>query len=45
MKYVYGLNISGESIIEYFFKKNIYFYAWDDDEKIRKEIQDKYNRY
>ena len=39
MKYIYGLNISGQSIIKYFFANKILFFAWDDDEKIRKKIK------
>ena len=42
MKYIYGLNISGQSIIEYFFTNNILFFAWDDDEERRKEVKEKY---
>lgn len=42
MKYIYGLNISGQSIIEYFFTNHILFFAWDDDEQRRKEVENKY---
>ena len=42
MKYIYGLNISGQSIIEYFFTNHILFFAWDDDEQRRKEVEKKY---
>jgi UDP-N-acetylmuramoylalanine-D-glutamate ligase len=43
MKYIYGLNISGQSIIEYFLANQILFLAWDDDEKIRKKVNKAYN--
>ena len=42
MKYIYGLNISGQSIIEFFFRNNILFFAWDDDDQKRKEVKDKF---
>ena len=42
MKYIYGLNISGQSIIEFFLKNNILFFAWDDDEQKRKEVKGKF---
>ena len=42
MKYIYGLNISGQSIIEYFFKNKILFFAWDDNKQKRIEIKNKY---
>ena len=37
MKYVYGLNKSGLSIVNYFIKHNIPFVAWDDDKNVIKE--------
>ena len=42
MKYIYGLNISGQSIIKYFLSNHILFFAWDDDELRRKEVKAKY---
>ena len=42
MIYIYGLNISGESIIEYFLTNHILFFAWDDDKQRRKEVKTKY---
>ena len=42
MKYIYGLNISGKSIIEYFVKNKILFIAWDDNQIIKNEISKKY---
>ena len=44
MKYVYGLNISGQSIIDYFITKQISFFAWDDSVLKRNEIQRKYKK-
>tara|TARA_B100001123_G_C15286702_1_gene1015889 strand:+ start:101 stop:1429 length:1329 start_codon:yes stop_codon:yes gene_type:complete len=44
MKYIYGLNISGQSIIDYFFTKQILFFAWDDSVLKRKEIKKKYKK-
>ena len=38
MKYIYGLNKSGLSIIDYFTSIEEPFIAWDDDEKKRKSI-------
>ena len=38
MKYIYGLNKSGKSIIDYLIKNNENFYCWDDNDKIRKNI-------
>ena len=43
MKYIYGLNISGQSILKYFQINNIPFFAWDDNLKIRDLIEKKYN--
>ena len=42
MKYIYGLNISGESILKYFLKKHILFIVWDDKKRKREEIKKKY---
>ena len=42
MKYIYGLNISGQSIIEHFLSNNILFYVWDDDKQIRTKVKTKY---
>ena len=42
MKYIYGLNINGQSIIKYFLRHNILFFGWDDNEQIRKEVKSKY---
>ena len=38
MKYIYGLNKSGQSIINYLNKINESYYCWDDDQKIRKKL-------
>ena len=43
MKYIYGLSVSGQSIIKYFFTNKVFFIAWDDDEKIRKKVKKIYN--
>ena len=43
MKYIYGLNISGESILKYFQANKTPFVAWDDNEKTREKIKKKYN--
>ena len=45
MKYIYGLNKSGQSIINYFVKNNISFLAWDDDALIRTFINNNYPRF
>ncbi len=42
MKYIYGLNISGQSIIKYFFLNNIQQIVWDDSEEVRKLIKSNY---
>ena len=42
MKYVYGLNKSGLSIVNYFTKYNIPFVAWDDDQNTIKRALLKY---
>ena len=42
MKYIYGLNTSGKSIIKFFIKNHFQFCAWDDDEKKRKEVKKKF---
>ena len=42
MKYIYGLNISGLSVLKYFFNNKISFLAWDDEKNIRKKISTKY---
>ena len=42
MKYIYGLNISGESILKYFLKKHVLFIVWDDKKSKREEIRKKY---
>lgn len=39
MKYIYGLNKSGQSIIEYLNNINEIFYCWDDDSKLRKKLK------
>ena len=38
MKYIYGLNISGKSILKYFTLNNIPLIAWDDNEEVRNLI-------
>ena len=38
MKYIYGLNKSGKSIINFFNKKKINFFAWDDNLNQRRNI-------
>ena len=38
MKFIYGLNINGQSLLEYFYSKNISVLIWDDNIKIRKQI-------
>ena len=38
MKYIYGLNKSGKSIINYLSKINENFYCWDDNHQIRSNI-------
>ncbi len=42
MKLIYGLNISGESLIKYFSSKKMKFFLWDDDNKVRNKIKKKY---
>ena len=42
MKYIYGLNKSGISIINYFNKNNVSFVVWDDNRKQRKKISSIY---
>tara|TARA_B110000116_G_C16776533_1_gene556055 strand:- start:267 stop:1592 length:1326 start_codon:yes stop_codon:yes gene_type:complete len=42
MKYIYGLNKSGKSIIEYLNNVNEDYYCWDDNKKIRKKLKDSY---
>ena len=42
MKYIYGLNISGQSIIKYFISNNISFFSWDDNENVRNLVKNKY---
>ena len=42
MKYIYGLNISGQSILKYFYSNKIPFLAWDDNEQIRNLIELKF---
>ena len=39
MKYIYGLNKSGQSIIDYLHSINEKFYCWDDDVKLRNKIK------
>ena len=43
MRYIYGLNKSGLSLIHYFIKKKLPFVAWDDNEEIRKKIISTFN--
>ena len=43
MKYIYGLNVSGQSIIKYYQSNNVPFIAWDDNEEIRDLVKLKYN--
>ena len=38
MKYIYGLNKSGKSIIDYLDKIKESYFCWDDDEKVRKNF-------
>ena len=38
MKYIYGLNKSGKSIIDYLIKINENFFCWDDDIQIRTNL-------
>ena len=42
MKYIYGLNISGQSVIKYYYFNNIPFVAWDDNKDIRSFIESNY---
>ena len=42
MKFIYGLSVTGESIIKYYNKLNINVFAWDDDIKRRNRIKNKY---
>lgn len=44
MKFIYGLNINGQSLLEYFYSKNISVLIWDDNIKIRKQIKLRYNK-
>ena len=44
MKYIYGLNKSGLSIIDYFNSIEEPFIAWDDDEKKRKNVSQIYKK-
>ena len=39
MKYIYGLNKSGQSIIDYLDSINEDYYCWDDNEKIREKVK------
>ena len=39
MKYIYGLNKSGQSIIDYLDSINEDYYCWDDNVKIRKKFK------
>jgi len=39
MKYIYGLNKSGQSIIDYLDSINENYYCWDDDVGIRKKVK------
>ena len=41
MKYIYGLNKSGISILNYFNEKKLSFSVWDDNSKQRKKISNK----
>ena len=38
MKYIYGLNKSGQSIIDYLDSINEDYYCWDDNIKVREKI-------
>ena len=38
MKYIYGLNKSGQSIISYLDKIGENYYCWDDDSEVRKKL-------
>ena len=38
MKYIYGLNKSGKSIIKYLNKIHEIYYCWDDSFEIRKKL-------
>ena len=42
MKFIYGLNISGQSILKYYYSNNVPFIAWDDNEEIRNLIGSNY---
>ena len=44
MKYIYGLNKNGQSIIDYLDSINEDYYCWDDNVKIRKKIQNYNNK-
>ena len=44
MKYIYGLNKSGQSIIDYLDSINEDYYCWDDNEKIRVKVQNYNNK-
>ena len=44
MKYIYGLNKSGQSIIDYLDSINEDYYCWDDNEEIRAKLQNCNNK-
>ena len=39
MKYIYGLNKSGQSIIDYLDSINEEYFCWDDNKKIREKVK------
>ena len=44
MEYIYGLNKSGLSLVNYFINNNFPFAVWDDDQKKRKKIFSIYDK-
>ena len=42
MVFIYGLNISGLSILEYFSRNNIQTLLWDDNHVVRNNIKKKF---
>ena len=44
MKYIYGLNVSGQSIIKYYDSHNVSLMGWDDSSTIRSFIESNYKK-
>ena len=42
MKYIYGLNISGQSILKYYYSNKVPLIVWDDNKEIRSLIKSNY---